>query len=55
LFHIFVNPPKYSKNPDKVNLREQIQDYRRMGWSYREIAAAVGVHFTRVGQILRNK
>jgi len=24
-----------------------------MGWSYREIAAAVGVHFTRVGQILR--
>jgi hypothetical protein len=41
------------KYPDKVQLREQIVALRAEGWSYREIAREVGLHWTRVGQILK--
>jgi DNA-directed RNA polymerase specialized sigma24 family protein len=37
---------------DKAELRAKIFELRAEGWSYREIAGEVGVHWTRVGQIL---
>jgi hypothetical protein len=39
-------------NPNKVSLRESILVLRAEGKSYREIAAIVNIHFTRVRQIL---
>ena len=38
--------------PDKDALRQTILDLRAQGMSYRQIAQAVGLHFTRVRQIL---
>jgi len=40
------------RNPDKAKLKEIILALRAQGWSYRQIAAEVGLHWTRVGQIL---
>jgi DNA-directed RNA polymerase specialized sigma24 family protein len=34
-------------------LKETILALRAAGWSYREIAREVGLHWTRVGQILK--
>ena len=42
------------RNPDKDALRRTILDLRAQGMSYRQIAEVVGVHFTRVRQILTN-
>jgi hypothetical protein len=41
------------RNPDKAKLKETILVLREMGWSYRQIGREVGLHWTRVGQILR--
>jgi hypothetical protein len=35
-------------------LKETILMLREMGWSYRQIGREVGLHWTRVGQILKN-
>jgi hypothetical protein len=39
------------RHPDKDALRQTILDLRARGMSYRQIAKAVGLHFTRVKQI----
>jgi hypothetical protein len=39
---------------DKAELKETILTLREMGWSYREIGREVGLHWTRVGQILKD-
>jgi hypothetical protein len=57
--HEFVVPSPLSSSPntlyaDKAILRAKIFELRAEGWSYREIARKVGLHWTRVGQILRN-
>jgi hypothetical protein len=41
------------KNPDKAKLRDTIVALRSQGMSYREIGRVVGLHFTRVQQILK--
>jgi DNA-directed RNA polymerase specialized sigma24 family protein len=41
------------RNPDKDQLRSNILDLRAIGMSYREIAAIVGIHWTRVAQRLK--
>jgi hypothetical protein len=43
------------RNPDKAKLKETILALRAAGWSYRQIAREVGLHWTRVGQIVRNR
>jgi hypothetical protein len=35
-------------------LKETILALREMGWSYRQIGREVGLHWTRVGQILKD-
>jgi DNA-directed RNA polymerase specialized sigma24 family protein len=35
-------------------LKEAILALRVQGWSYRQIAAEAGLHWTRVGQILKD-
>lgn len=42
------------RNPDKTKLKETILALRAAGWSYREIAEEVGLHWTRVGQVLKS-
>jgi hypothetical protein len=42
------------RNPDKAKLKETILALRAAGWSYRQIGREVGLHWTRVGQILRD-
>ena len=56
--HVFEIPVPPStaadlKYPDKGQLRETIVALRAEGWSYREIGREVGVHWTRVGQIVK--
>ena len=46
-----TNKQKYA---DKVEQKRVIMQLRAQGWSYREIAAEVGLHWTRVGQIVRS-
>jgi hypothetical protein len=49
-------PPSTETNlkyPDKGKLMETIVALRAEGWSYREIARVVGLHWTRVGQIVK--
>jgi len=41
------------RNPDKAQLLADILIMREQGMSYREIGAALGIHWTRVGQILK--
>jgi len=43
------------RDPDKDALRQSILELRAQGMSYRQIAQAVGVHFTRVRQILMDR
>jgi hypothetical protein len=42
-------------HPDKAQLRDMLLTLRATGLSYREIAYLVGLHWTRVAQILREK
>jgi len=48
-----VFPSNAQKYSDKTEQKRVILELRALGWSYREIAAEVGLHWTRVGQILR--
>jgi len=41
-------------NGNKALLREKVLEMRQRGMSYRQIAAAVGLHWTRVGQIVKS-
>jgi hypothetical protein len=41
------------QNPDKARLKETVLALRAAGWSYRQIGRQVGLHWTRVGQILK--
>jgi len=41
------------RNPDKEQLRADILIMLRQGMSYRTIGAALGIHWTRVGQIVK--
>ena len=43
------------RNPDKVVLRERIFQLRAEGSSFREIAREVGLHWTRIQQIVNGK
>ncbi len=54
-FNLPVSPSTAAneRHPDKTRLKETILALRVMGWSYREIAREVGLHWTRVGQIVR--
>jgi hypothetical protein len=42
------------RHPDKAKLRETILTLRAQGMSYREIGREVGLHWTRVGQIIQS-
>jgi len=42
------------RNPDKAQLLADILIMRERGMSYREIGAALGIHWTRVGQIVKS-
>jgi hypothetical protein len=42
-----------SHHPDKHYLRATILALRQQGMSYRQIGMALGIHWTRVGQIAR--
>ena len=42
------------QHPDKAQLKEMILVLHEMGWSYRQIGREVGLHWTRVGQILKD-
>ena len=41
------------RHPDKEKLHETILTLRAQGMSYREIGREVGLHWTRIGQILK--
>jgi len=41
------------RNPDKEQLRADILTMCGRGMSYREIGAALGIHWTRVRQIVK--
>ena len=41
------------RNPDKEHLRAEILYMREQGMCYRQIADALGLHWTRVGQIVK--
>jgi hypothetical protein len=43
------------RNPDKEQLRADILTMRASGMSYRKIARVVGLHWTRVQQIVKNR
>ena len=42
-------------HPDKHLLRATILAMREQGMSYRQIGKALGIHWTRVGQIIRDE
>lgn len=42
------------RNPDKELLRATILELREQGVSYREIAQEVGLHWTRIQQIVKS-
>lgn len=42
------------RNPDKDTLRQTILDLRAKDMSYRQIAEIVGLHWTRIPQILKS-
>lgn len=39
---------------DKAQRKRQILALHAQGWSYRQISAEVGLHWTRVGQIVKS-
>jgi hypothetical protein len=43
------------RNPDKDQLRADILAMRQQGMSYRQIGAVLSIHWTRVGQIIKDK
>jgi hypothetical protein len=57
--HLFAIPVPLStesnlRNPNKEHLYKEIQAMVRQGRSYRQIAHELGIHWTRVGQILKD-
>ena len=42
------------RNPDKIQLRTDIVALREQSMSYREIGEGLGIHWTRVGQIVKS-
>lgn len=42
------------RNPDKTQLRADILVMRAKGMSYRKIGVALGIHWTRVQQIVKS-
>ena len=42
------------RNPDKGQLRAEILAMRDRGMSYRKIGERLGIHWTRVGQIVKS-
>ena len=53
-FDLPVSATDKRKYPDKAEQRRVILALRAQGWTYREIAEEVGLHWTRVGQILKS-
>lgn len=53
-FELPVFPSNAQKYTDKTEQRRVIMALRAQGWSYREIAEEVGLHWTRVGQIVKS-
>jgi len=51
---VFPSTAADLRNPNKAQLKETILALREMGWSYRQIGREVGLHWTRVGQILKD-
>ena len=53
-----ISVPQSTKSdqlhPDKEQLRSNILELRQQGLSYREIAQAVGLHWTRIQQIAKS-
>jgi DNA-directed RNA polymerase specialized sigma24 family protein len=49
-----VSAGSNQKYLDKAEQRRVILELRVLGWSYRQIAEEVGLHWTRVRQILRD-
>ena len=47
-------PASTESNPDKVQLRETILSMRYQGMSYHQIGARLGIHWTRVGQVVKH-
>jgi len=41
------------RNPDKAQLRADIIAMRQQGMSYRKIGIELGIHWTRVGHIIK--
>jgi len=54
-FDLSVSAACKRKYSDKAEQKRVILELRALGWSYREIANEVGLHWTRVGQIVKNK
>jgi len=56
-FEIPVPPSTLNEqlNTDKDSLHQQIWEMRAQGMSYRQIGAVVGLHWTRVGQIVKKR
>ena len=52
-FDLPMSADSNRKYPNKIEQKQVILELRALGWSYREIAEEVGLHWTRVGQILR--
>jgi hypothetical protein len=50
-----VSTERSLQNPDKEWLRAEILAMRASGISYRAIGALFGIHWTRVGQIVKEK
>ena len=53
-FKLPVAAANNRKYADKDEQRRVIMALRAQGWSYRQIAREVGLHWTRVGQIVRD-
>jgi DNA-directed RNA polymerase specialized sigma24 family protein len=54
VFDLPVSSANNRKYSNKDEQKRVILELRALGWSYREIAKEVGLHWTRVGQIVRN-
>lgn len=52
-FSLPVAAASKQKYSDKAEQKRVILELRALGWSYRDIANEVGLHWTRVGQILK--
>jgi hypothetical protein len=54
-FDVFVPQSTLSEqlNTDKNLLRKRVMEMHQQGMSYRKIGVALGIHWTRVGQIVK--